>query len=119
MNNLAKFEYKVNPEITSPKCRLCSGPDEENDEDESSVHLTFHCPKLLLLRVECFGQYVMEPPYLWTVKGLKRFLQNKYVMSLDGGLEREGPQCWEELKHLQLRVIDGNLELVDEREGIG
>ena len=118
VNGLAKYEYRFNQDFSGPECRLCSGPEEEGMEEEDAVHLTFHCPKLLLTRVESFHQYLMDPPYLWTVPGLKRFLSNKYVISLEEG-ERSGPQSWEELRHLQLRVVDGDLSLVDDRQGIG
>ena len=46
-NGLAKHEKHFNPEVMDDRCRLCSGPMEMYDEEETAVHLTFHCPKLV------------------------------------------------------------------------
>ena len=118
MNGLGRREAKTNPEVTSDRCRLCSGPEDELDEIEDAEHLTFKCNRLIMSRVNCFSQWVMEKPYLWKVKELRRFLKNRYIINLENNCQTEG-QTWEELRNQVLIVNElGELELIP-REGVG
>ena len=119
LNGLAKFEHRLNEEIVGPNCRLCSSEDDFYNYEETAIHIVFECPKLTLLRAECFGQYLMDEPYFWDVRGLSKFLRNKYVISLEEG-EETGIQTWKELQPLQLGLNEfGDLVLSDERKGVG
>ena len=119
LNGLAKFEHRLNEEIVGPNCRLCSSEDDFYNYEETAIHIVFECSKLTLLRAECFGQYLMDEPYFWDVRGLSKFLRNKYVISLEEG-EETGIQTWKELQPLQLGLNEfGDLVLSDERKGVG
>lgn len=119
MNGLYSHESKIDPEITTDRCRLCSGLEDDYDEIESAEHLTFKCAKLIWTRASALGYYEIDPPYVWTVKGLRNFLKNRYIQALEFNSLSEGTQCWEELQFLRLRVVGGELTLLDVRKGVG
>jgi ribonuclease HI len=73
--------YKVNLSsgIVSPRtCRLCQGA------DETSFHIILECPRLMSLRRDMLGEFILPGPnHQWSPHNFRRFISDDSIVVLE------------------------------------
>ena len=75
---LNRHESLINPE-EEPNCRYCL------QEEETPWHVIGACPRLMNVRLDCFGLRFLEDIPEWTPQQLLKFCQKANLKELNKG----------------------------------